>query len=316
MGHRVAPEAGLAIEVRQIGESARRKEGMANILDGPLDATFLGAPKGPARLSGEVIMAAEFEQAWVKVNGVAKAFADDGFEIVIQNGSGRATPLTKGVHMAQQKVLDCLVEKELEIERPAVREREHKAGETTLGAADGDRAETGPISLCLFAGQSCQAQEGFVFCWPQSSHHPPQLHHTAGVTAVAQHLIETGGAQAGMLLKGLLNEVKVRISEGGTRRRTPLEALSLQGGAHRVRMHPQLGGNGADPPMLGVKQAANLRSLFGRDHGLSLRPSIALKKLTRAATEPANHRAVVGPRQRKVSGPQVERTHAAGWSHA
>ena len=179
MGHRVAPAPGLGVEVRQVGERARGKEGVTDILDGALDAPFLGAPEGPARLGSEVIVTAEFEQARVEVNGVAIAFEDDGLKIVIENGSGTAAPLVKGVHMAQQEVLDCLIEKELEVKSATVRERQHEAGETTLRAANSDRAEAGPVSLCLLSRQSCQAQEGFVFCRPQSSHDAPQLHHTA-----------------------------------------------------------------------------------------------------------------------------------------
>ena len=83
MGHRVAPAPGPRVEVRQVGESARGKEGVTDILDGALDAPFLGAPEGPARLGGEVIVTAEFKQAWMEVKGVAIAFKDDGLKIVI-----------------------------------------------------------------------------------------------------------------------------------------------------------------------------------------------------------------------------------------
>src|SRR6266498_2457050 len=141
MGHRIPPVPGLAVKVRQISERAGGKEGMANILDGALDAPFLGAAEGPARLGGEVIMAAELEQARMKVNGIAAAFEDHGFKVIVQNGSGGASPGAKGVHMAPQKVLQCLVEKELEIEGPAEGEGKHKAREAALRAADGDGAE-------------------------------------------------------------------------------------------------------------------------------------------------------------------------------
>src|SRR5713226_2413794 len=268
MGHRVAPAPGPRVEVRQIGERARGKEGMTDILDGALDAPFLGAPKGPARLGSEVIVTAEFEQARVEVNGIATAFENDGFEIVIKYGSGTATPLAKGMHMAQQEVLECLIEKELEVKGATVSEREHEAGETTQGTANGDRTEVGPISLCLLAGQSCQAQKGFVLCWSQSSYDPPQLDHTAAITAVAQHLIETGGAQARMLLKSLADEVQVRIGERGARRWATLKPLDFQSGAHRVWVQPQLGGNGANLPVLAMKQAPNICFLFRSDHRL------------------------------------------------
>ena len=175
-----------------------------------------------------------FEQAGVKVNGVAAAFEHDRLKIVIQNSSGCAAPRGKSMNMAQQKVLECLVEKELQIERATVREGEHEAGQAPLGAADSDRAEAGPISLRLLTRQSCQAQECFLSGGTQATHDAPQLHYTAAVTAVVQHLIETGSAQARVLLKSLLNEAQVRISQGRARRRAAPKPLRLQGGARPV----------------------------------------------------------------------------------
>jgi hypothetical protein len=116
-------------------------------LDSALDASFLRTAKGPARLGGEVIVAAQFEQPRLKVDVVTTTFEDDGFEIVIENGSGTAAPCRKGMHMAEQKVLQGLVEKELEIEGAAVGEREHKAGQAPLRAADSDLTKAGPVSL-------------------------------------------------------------------------------------------------------------------------------------------------------------------------
>lgn len=120
----------------------------------------------------------------------------------------------------------------------------------------------------MLAGQSGQAQEGFVFCWPQSSHDAAQLNHTAAVTAVAQHLIETGRTQARMLLKGLAQEVQVRIGEGGARCWATFASLDFQSGAYRVRVQPQLGGNGPDLPVLAIIQAPNICFLLRSDHSL------------------------------------------------
>src|SRR6266516_64011 len=115
-----------------------------------------------------------------------------------------------------------------------------------------------------------------------------------------------------MLLKSLTNEVVVRIGEGGAGRWAALKALAFQSRTHRVRVQPQLAGNGPYLPVLAMKQAPNVRLLFRSDHSFSLPPSVAPKKLSRAATEPANYRAAISPWQRKVSGHQVEGTHAAG----
>jgi hypothetical protein len=72
-----------------------------------------------------------------------------------------------------------------------------------------------------------------------------------------------------MLRKRLTNEVAVGIGEGGAGRCAALKALAFQSGAHGVRMQPQLGGNGANLPVLAMKQASNIGLLFGSDHSFS-----------------------------------------------
>ena len=105
MGYVIAPAPRLPIEVRQVGKGARRKEGMTNILDRSFDASFLIAAGHLARLRGEMIVTAEFEQAGMKTDVAATAFQHHCFQIVIENGSGTAAPVVKGMDMAQLEVL-------------------------------------------------------------------------------------------------------------------------------------------------------------------------------------------------------------------
>jgi len=78
----IAPFQSLAIEVLESGEAASGEEGIANIADGAFDPPLLIAASRAARPGVEMIMRAEFKQAWVKVNGVAAPLGDNTFQVV------------------------------------------------------------------------------------------------------------------------------------------------------------------------------------------------------------------------------------------
>ena len=111
-----------------------------------------------------MVVAAEFEQAWMKAYGLAASFEDDGLEIIVEAGSDDTTQVAEGVDVALKKVLQSLVEEELEVEGAAIGECQDKAGEAALRAADSDCSERGPIDLGLFAWQDRETQKGFA-CW-------------------------------------------------------------------------------------------------------------------------------------------------------
>ena len=79
-----------------------------------------------------------------------------------------------------------------------------------------------------------------------------------------------------------------------------------KGGAHRVMVDAEVGGDRADLPVLAVVEAANLRALFGRDHGGPLRTrdgsASAVEGATRfrgrrpcIATRPPEARSAIDP---------------------
>ena len=104
------------------------------------------------------------------------------------------------MHMAAQEVLHGLIEEELQVQRPRVGQRDHKAGQRPAGAADRDMAKVGPIGLRLIGGKGVQAQERLAHGRPQPGHRAPQLHDAAGVAALVDHLVNARGAQPGMLV--------------------------------------------------------------------------------------------------------------------
>jgi hypothetical protein len=109
----------------------------------------------------------------------------------------------------------------------------------------------------------------------QPGHGAPQLHDAAGVTAVADHLMNACGAQTRMLVESLANELYVRVRDRGTHRLSTIEAVRFDGIADGIGMNIEFAGNGADFPVLGVKVTANLHAHFRADHEFLL-PRLSL----------------------------------------
>src|SRR5208283_1073400 len=147
MSDLVAPVESLTVEIGQGGEGTGGEEVVPDILDGALHAAFFIAPRRAAGTSGEMVVGREFEKTGVEVNGIAAAFQDHAAEIVGQNGSRGPTPIGEGMDVAEEKILQALVEKEFQPQGAAVGKSQDKSRQTPTGAAEGDFAEVGPIGL-------------------------------------------------------------------------------------------------------------------------------------------------------------------------
>ena len=168
--------------------------------------------------------------------------------------------------VAEEKILQGLVEEELQPQSAAVGEGEDEAGQTTAGATDGHFSEVGPVGLRLLAGEGAQTKKSFALGRAQFGHDTAELVDAAGVAARVNHLEEAGGAQARILLQGLAQEVEVRIGETVAQPGMAAEAVGVERGAHGIGVQVQFRRNGADLPMLGVKQMTDLSDLFIGNH--------------------------------------------------
>jgi len=102
--------------------------------------------------------------------------------------------------VAEEKILEALVEEEFQPQGAAVGEGEDEAGQTAAGAADGNFAEVGPVGLSLLAGESMETQKSLAAGRAQFGHDAAELGDAAGVAARADHVEEAGRAQARILL--------------------------------------------------------------------------------------------------------------------
>jgi hypothetical protein len=133
------------------------------------------------------------------------------------------------MHMATQEVLHGLIEEELQIQSARPGQGHHKAGQLPLRPAHQDGTKAGPIDLAFLGGEDLEAQEGLARLRAQAGHHAPQLFHAAGVPTVANHLMDAGGAQPGVLFQGLTHEGQERIQDRGAQGLGMLEPFHFDG---------------------------------------------------------------------------------------
>ena len=127
-----------------------------------------------------------------------------------------------------------------------------------------------PVDLCLFARHRTQTKVG-LGCGPgsQPAHEPSCLSLRTLVAAGCDHLVDSRGAEFGVLLEGGADEVGVGIEATRAYDSAAIEARCFECGAHGDGVEPELGRNGADAPVLGVEQATDLGALGFGDHVLS-----------------------------------------------
>ena len=166
--------------------------------------------------------------------------------------------------MAAQEALERLVEKEAGEERAGAREHHQKAGEP--GAlADGDGAEGGPVDLCLLAGEHREAEERLV----GARFGPCERSGEAERPSPRSH--DHGASEAAVLHAG---EDAARASRGRSRytdrawwrpgRKATRKPTRLDGERDGVVVKAQLGGDGADLPVLGEEESPDAGALAPR----------------------------------------------------
>src|SRR5207249_3044915 len=98
------------------------KERIPDILDGSFNASLLVTAGRSASTRLEVIMGSQLQQPRMKADRIAEPLQHSGFKIVIENEAWRIAPVAERVNMTAKEVFQRLIEEELQIERPGVRQ--------------------------------------------------------------------------------------------------------------------------------------------------------------------------------------------------
>src|SRR5262249_21498484 len=268
MGGLGDPLRELRVEILERGEAARGEERVAEVLNQPFGGALFIAPSHGAGLWGEVVVPRELEQAGVEANVFAIALEDDAFQVVVEEGPRDAAEGGEGLDMAPEKALESLVEGEASVDGAGPGEHEDEAGEDAPGVADLDRAEVAPVDLALLADQRLQAEVGLrPRRGADEADVAPDLHGGAGVAAVAQHGPQARGAQARVLRQGRGDEGLVGIQGAGPNLGAGVAGvLAVERARDGLVMDAEGVGDGADRPVFGVEEAADLGALEQGDH--------------------------------------------------
>ncbi len=138
MGHLITPYQSLAIELFQGREWPGCKERIPHIAYRSLDASFLISSCRRDRTRLTVIVGGEFEQARMKANLIAVALQHGASKIVVEHDSGHPSPVGKRIDMTAEKVLQSLIEEELQKQGARVRQRQYETGQPAAGLTHPD----------------------------------------------------------------------------------------------------------------------------------------------------------------------------------
>ena len=209
----------------------------------------------------------------MKLHGGATAVEHRAPQVVVDEGAGDAAQGVEGLDVSAEKALEGLVEGEERCEGARVAEDHDEAGDGAGAVTDADLAEGAPVDLCLLSDQSDDtAVDGAAGLGAEAPHETADLDDRAGVAALAHHLVDTGGAQAGVLGQGIADERQKRVEGAGpAHAAADASRLVLDRGADRLTVEAELDRDGPHLPVLAVVQAPDLGALRGRDH----RPSFS-----------------------------------------
>ena len=261
------PGVELGVEVVDGVERPRGEEGFAEITHPPLDATLLIAARYGARLWREVVVTGKVEDPGMESNEVSLTLEHGALQVVVKDGARDTSEGVEGGEVAPEEALGGLVEVEAGEECATPRQHHQEAGEGTSGATDHDPAERRPVHLGLLARQDRQSEERLMRCRAYASDEATYREDPAGVSALTQHLEEPRGTQTGIPLDRREDKVAIGIEHlRAQTKRGREERPTLDGVMDGVAVNAQLGGDGADLPVLGEEEPPDRGTLLVRDH--------------------------------------------------
>src|SRR6202044_1553047 len=146
-GDALDPVVQLGIEIVEGAECAGGEEGIAQVADGALDASFLISAGGGHRPWGKVVVACKLEQTGIETNDVPHALEHGGFQVVVEKAARHPSERGEGGVMAAEEALERLVENEAGEERSREGQHHHEARQPSTRVSDDDRAEAAPVDL-------------------------------------------------------------------------------------------------------------------------------------------------------------------------
>lgn len=203
----------------------------------------------------------------MEAHRVAAPLEHDDSGIIEEPLARNATERAGGADQRPGERVHGEVEDELAPQGPRVREHDDEEPESALPAGHGHFADVGPVDLRLLAGKRLGTQVHLApWLGPDLGHVLPQRANRAGVAALGDHVVQPGGAQPRVAGQHLGDEGTVWVDEPRPRLGLGTRLPEPENAPDHVRVDAELGGDGADPPVLRVVQAEDLRLDLRRRH--------------------------------------------------
>ena len=212
----------------------------------------------------------------MELDGGAAAVEDGASEVVVHEGAGDAAEGVEGFDVPAEEALEGLVEGEEGGDGAGVAEGHDESGDGAGAVSDANLAEGAPVDLRGLAGEGDDPTvDGPAGLGPKALDDASELVDGTGIAALADHLVDAGGAEAGVLGEGVADERQVGVEGAGSIHAGAAGSrLALDGGADRLTVEAELGRDGPELPVLAVVQPPDLGALGGRDH----RPSFPARR--------------------------------------
>jgi hypothetical protein len=169
--------------------------------------------------------------------------------------------------VAAQEAVHPGVEEEAKEDATRVAQHHHEGHQGPMCAADLQMAEVTPVDLRLFAWQRAQAQEGLGRQpGPHAGDDVAEVLGAAAVAALVHHDEQPRSRECRELGQRLQDEGAVPVHTARSQRQDRCRQSGLREHTpHGVAVHMQLGGDGANAPLLGLVQTQDLCAQLDRD---------------------------------------------------
>ena len=219
----------------------------------------------------------------MEANELPLTLEDRALQIVVEDRARHPAERVECGEVATEEALGGLVEVEAGEEGAAPRQHHEEARQSALGATYHDRAEGRPVDLGLLTRQDRQTQERLVLRGPDARDEATHGEHRPRIPPIAEHLVQACGSQTGVLLERQVDEAAEGVehlranAELGREKRTALDRAM-----NSVVVKAELGGNGADLPMLGEEESPDRGALRVGDH----RATSSMRSFRRSSNSP------------------------------
>ena len=213
-------------------------------------------------------MRSELQQRRIEADRIVDALEHCGLEVIVEDDPRHRSECVEGLDMTAQEVVHRRAEIEAQEDLPRVGQHHDERHQWAHRAADGDGAEMSPVGLRLLTWQGAQTQVRFARSpRPHLRHDGAEMIGGTGIAALFHHLVQPARAQRRIFGQRLDHERDIRRGDRGPYRRLRHRHPGLgEHPPHGAVMHAQLGGDGADQPVLAVMQAQDLGFERAADH--------------------------------------------------